>query len=446
MDAEKYDVAIIGAGNIGIAAAFYLCRLAPGLKIALVESETPMSFTSAVSGENYRNWWPHPVMKQFMDRSIALLDELDAVSNQKLILSRNGYLLATRDDNPYALLENLAQTFDGEGELRVHDTTASSLHDYGSTTTGVDVLQNQEYIQSRFARFDPKIKTIVHIRKGGCIATQQLGSYMLAGFKASGGTLIQGEATDFTYSNDFEFSIVNSSKRYRTESLVNAAGPFANELSKSLGIILPVDNVFQQKIAFADTVAAIDRDLPFTIDLDSQYIDWTAEERQWIADDDHLSYLAGKMSGSIHCRPDGPIDGSRIKIGWAYNTEPASPLRTPELDTVFPEIALRGAARLHPSLKAYYSGFPKEFVHYGGYYTMTPENWPLIGSTPLSGYFVSTAMSGFGSMAACAAGELIAQTIVDRDVPDYAKALSLERYEMPSLMQEIAALESNGVL
>ncbi|MBX2868130.1 MAG: hypothetical protein KTR18_05620, partial [Acidiferrobacterales bacterium] len=67
-------------------------------------------------------------------------------------------------------------------------------------------------------------------------------------------------------------------------------------------------------------------------------------------------------------------------------------------------------------------------------------------STPLSGYFVSTAMSGFGSMAACAAGELIAQTIVDRDVPDYAKALSLERYEMPSLMQEIAALESNGVL
>ena len=54
-----------------------------------------------------------------------------------------------------------------------------------------------------------------------------------------------------------------------------------------------------------------------------------------------------------------------------------------QLQEHFPEIVLRGAARLNPRLKQYYQGFPRDFTHYGGYYTMTEENWPLIGNTTL---------------------------------------------------------------
>jgi hypothetical protein len=35
-----------------------------------------------------------------------------------------------------------------------------------------------------------------------------------------------------------------------------------------LGEDLPVDNVFQQKVAFEDRLGAIPRDMPFSIDLD----------------------------------------------------------------------------------------------------------------------------------------------------------------------------------
>ena len=73
MQSGQYDIAVIGAGSIGIAVAYYLKQLRPTLSVALIDERQPMSLTSAASGENYRNWWPHPVMKQFMDHSIALL-------------------------------------------------------------------------------------------------------------------------------------------------------------------------------------------------------------------------------------------------------------------------------------------------------------------------------------------------------------------------------------
>jgi len=62
---ENADVAIVGAGSVGIATAYYLA-VEHGLRdIALIDARDPLSLTSAQSGENYRNWWPHPVMTAF---------------------------------------------------------------------------------------------------------------------------------------------------------------------------------------------------------------------------------------------------------------------------------------------------------------------------------------------------------------------------------------------
>jgi glycine/D-amino acid oxidase-like deaminating enzyme len=65
MSAERVleaDVAVIGAGNVGIAVAYYLVGRHGVPDVILIDARDPMSLTSAQSGENYRNWWPHPVM------------------------------------------------------------------------------------------------------------------------------------------------------------------------------------------------------------------------------------------------------------------------------------------------------------------------------------------------------------------------------------------------
>jgi len=94
----------------------------------------------------------------------------------------------------------------------------------------------------------------------------------------------------------------------------------------------------------------------------------------------------------------------------------------------------------------HYGKLPASLHHYGGYYTLTDENWPLIGAMQAEGSFVVGAMSGFGTMASCAAGELCAQTMMDLDLPDYASALSPARYDNHQLMDEIQALSQRGIL
>jgi len=67
---EEVDVAVVGAGNVGIAVAYYLVKEQGISRVALIDPRDPMSLTSAQSGENYRNWWPHPTMTAFTDDSI----------------------------------------------------------------------------------------------------------------------------------------------------------------------------------------------------------------------------------------------------------------------------------------------------------------------------------------------------------------------------------------
>ena len=101
---------------------------------------------------------------------------------------------------------------------------------------------------------------------------------------------------------------------------------------------------------------------------------------------------------------------------------------------------------MNPALKAYYGRLLRNISHYGGFYTMTEENWPLIGPMGAEGAFVVAALSGFGAMAACAAGKLCAAWVTGSDLPDYAADLSLQRYENGPLMTDLSALQSKGVL
>ena len=70
---ESVDVAVIGAGNVGIAVAYYLVTEQRTRNVTLIDALAPMSLTSAQSGENYRNWWPHPIMTAFTDDSTTRL-------------------------------------------------------------------------------------------------------------------------------------------------------------------------------------------------------------------------------------------------------------------------------------------------------------------------------------------------------------------------------------
>jgi glycine/D-amino acid oxidase-like deaminating enzyme len=445
---RKARIAVIGAGNVGIAVAYYLVTQHQATQVVLIDPRDPMSLTSAQSGENYRNWWPHPVMTAFTDHSISLMEAIDTASNGRLNMTRGGYALVTRRERPEDLLRDLDQGYSRSGApIRLHERGATTYRPpvrtpWQDAPGGVDVLLDRDLIRATFPSYAHDAATVIHVRRAGSISAQPLGQYMLEDLRAAGARLVRAEVKSITGQAPFDLELAGpeGTSHLTADCIVNAAGPYLQNIGAMLGEDVPVHNVYQQKIAFEDREQAIPRDMPFSIDLDGQRLAWSEDEARWLASDTQTARFLQPMQGSIHCRPDGPPQGQWVKLGWAYNQQPGDPHQEDPLDPHFPDIVVRGASRLHPRLAAYLGRLPRGARHYGGYYTMTRENWPLIGPMRTPGTFIAGALSGFGSMAACATGALCAAWVFGEPVPEYANALTLQRYEDQALQAELARL------
>ncbi len=394
-------------------------------------------------------------MVSLTNRSIDLMEQIARDTDNRIGMTRRGYAIATREQNIDTLVSQLRSGLGDESDtlVRYHDQVGapgylgSSGPDASLDVNGVDILCHYDLIRKHFPYYDPEVQTVVHIRRGGDINSQQLATYMLEYLKSVGAKRLMGQVRQINSGNNYQIEIDTRSGSVNVVAgqIVNAAGPFAGAIAKWIGVELPIINVFQQKIAFEDHLMAIPRNQPFSIDLDRQQIDWSDSERSVLRDDPQFARFAGDMPGGIHCRPEGGDGGKWIKLGWAYNEEAALNIDDQPLDAHFPEIVLRGAARLNPSLRAYYGRLPQACHHYGGWYSMTEENWPLIGGMGPEGAFMNCAMSGFGTMTACASGELCAATICEARLPSYAEAFSLARYEDWNQIDELRK-SNKGIL
>jgi glycine/D-amino acid oxidase-like deaminating enzyme len=271
---------------------------------------------------------------------------------------------------------------------------------------------------------------------------------MLERMRDTGVRLIRVAVTGIETGTRFTLDLdgPSGSQALHADRVVDAAGAFLGNIARMLGEELPVHCIFQQKIAFEDRGGALPRTMPFAIDLDGQELEWTEEEREVLASDPAGAALLRPMPGGVHRRPEGDDAGHWIKLGWAYNVHPSDPAGNPPLDPNFPDVVLRAASRLNPTLKCYLGHLPRGARHYGGYYTMTPENWPLIGPMRTRGAFMAGAVSGYGTMAATATGALCAACIAGAPRPCYAANFALGRYDDALLMAELRGSRNKGVL
>jgi glycine/D-amino acid oxidase-like deaminating enzyme len=230
-----------------------------------------------------------------------------------------------------------------------------------------------------------------------------------------------------------------------TGIFVNAAGPFVNEVAQMVGADLPVFCEIHTKIAFNDTLGIIPATAPLYYWADPQLLPWTAEERELVAESDDR-WLLDPFPPGPHGLAEG-TPGSRSQlILWTYDVdtfEPVVPL--PPVDPHYFEVVLRGLSRMLPGLEAYFDRLPRPAVD-GGYYTKTRENRPLIGPLPAEGAFVIGALSGFGIMAACGAGELLAAHVTGAELPDYAPWFLLDRYDDPEYLALLDSWDASGQL
>jgi glycine/D-amino acid oxidase-like deaminating enzyme len=286
----------------------------------------------------------------------------------------------------------------------------------------------------------------LHVRRAGWLSAQQLGSLLLSEAKAHGVELIQDQVSGVNLKKGRITSVIlDGGEQIPTSQFVNAAGPFLGPVAEIFGVELPIYNELHIKASTNDLLEIIPRDAPMLIWNDAQDIPWSADEREILTEDESSHWLLDEFPASVHTRPEGPLDSQIILMLWEYQTLEVDPILPPPLNPDFPDIALRGLATMIPGLKRYFDRPPRPFLD-GGYYTKTRENRPLIGPLPVEGAWVVGALSGFGIMAAMAAGEMLASQILNKTLPHYAPAFDLNRYQDPAYLELLDTWEDYGQL
>ena len=451
------DAVICGAGIAGAASAWELVRR--GLRdVLVVDPLPPLSLTSDKSTECYRNWWPGPgdAMVRLMNRSIDLLEELEARSGGRLHLNRRGYAYVTADASCAEALERESREIAalGAGALRVHrgeagdppypEPSPGAGRALAPGLDGADLLLDRAAIRRRWPFLTPDALAVLHTRRCGWLSAQQLGMLYLEEAREAGARLLRGSVVAIDTRggrvSGVEIDGAGGRERIATGLLVDAAGPLAKPVGALAGVEVPLLNELHAKINFDDHLGVVPRDLPLTIWCDPLRLPWLEEERQGLAADPALSWLAGDFPGGAHLRPEGGEGSTRLLLLWAFHTEPREPVFPLEFDPLLPEVVLRGLTRMVPGLGVYLErGMRRPFVD-GGYYCKTRENRLLVGPTAVGGFHLLCGLSGYGIMAAPAAAELLGAHVAGGPLPPYAQAFSLARYRDPDYLAQLGKM------
>ena len=444
MAESQSSIVVCGAGIAGIAAAHHLAVEHGCRNVVLVEADNPLALTSDKSTEAYRNWWPGPdrAMTAFMNHSIDLIEGIARATDNRINLNRRGYLFATADRSKVARLVAMAglAAQHGAGPVRVHDRAASPYvpspeRGFELAETGADVITSPELIRRHFPYLAPQTVAVAHARRAGWLSAQQLGQVMLEAARERGVQLLRGRLVGADSRGGRVRSVTIEQQGDRrtlaVSHLVLAAGPHMKSVASLLGVELPIVAERHCKISLPDTHGIVPRGAPMLIWLDAQQLPWTDDERAALAEDVSTRWLLETFPAGVHGRPDGSGSSTTLLVLFNYENRP-EPVTFPlPEDAHYGEIALRGMSTMVPALQAYVDQGIRCYAD-GGYYVKTPENRPLIGPLPIEGLFISGAYSGFGIMAACAGGDLVARHVVGAALPDYAPAFMLSRYQDPA--------------
>jgi glycine/D-amino acid oxidase-like deaminating enzyme len=452
------DVVICGAGIAGIAAAYHL-SVRHGVKnVLIVDERPPVSLTSDKSTECYRNWWPGPgdAMVRLMNRSIDILEELAGESGNRFLMNRRGYLFVTADPARIPVFVHAAEEAAalGAGPVRYHDGqpglpsyVPAPARGFDNQPTGSDLITDPALIRRHFPYLSEKTVAVVHPRRCGWFSAQQLAMYMLEQAREHGARLVQAKVTKVDAKKGrikgVHLDGSAGSTTVSTCTFVDAAGPYLPHVARMIGIEIPVFHELHIKVAFRDHLRVVGRDAPLLIWSDPTPLPWTEEERAMLAESEETRYLLEQFPAGVHARPEGGADSDIVLILWTYDVKHVDPVFPFECHPHYPEIALRGLSVMIPGLEAYSGHLPKPVLD-GGYYTKTGENRPLIGPLPIRGAYVIGALSGYGLMASCAAGELLAEHVTGSTLPEHASAFTLERYQDPDYRKLLATWDQTG--
>jgi sarcosine oxidase subunit beta len=339
-DFDQSDAVVIGGGIVGTATAFWLSKA--GLDVVLVEMRDGLStLTTPASAECFRAQFTEPAMAALAKPSIEMFEHFDdviGIPDYNISIKQQGYLFLT--DN--------AETVDDLKE------NVAQQHKLGVTDS--EFLEREEILK-RFPFVSPSVLAATFRQRDGWLSCHETTQGFAKGCNAR--FFLNTKATGIQMDQKGVCGVETDRGILQTRNVINAAGPFAAEVGRMVGVDLPLEPVRRQKV-YIKTSVAIPSDAPFTVDVNN----------------------------NCYWRPEA----GGVIIGWVDADEPVSqPAERVSTDWEFPAITLDKVKRLTPFFEEIEKTVRQpDMDTSAGYYMYTPDDQPLIGPVPeVPGFYVN---------------------------------------------------------
>lgn len=380
--AETADAIIIGAGIMGVSAAYHLSRGGYG-KVVVLEKDSVCSGSTALAGGGIRHQFSKKVGVELTRKSIVTFENFEDEFGVDPQLHQHGYLYPIHTEQELEIFRQNVEMQRGLGaDVRLlSPAEARELFPYLNT----EILLGATY-SPRDGYCDPHLCTTAMADRA-----KELGAVIKQ----------QHEVVEIRRRGDRIQGVMTPRGEFQSPVLVVACGPWAGLVGKLAHVDIPVQPKRRTKFITAPfPFETIPFEMPFIID--------------------HHTGLS--------VRREGP----GFLMGFNRRDE-ASTFSTDTEWSLVPDM-VEVAVELMPSMED-----AQIFRGYAGLYEMTPDQDGIISGVPeVEGLYVIGGFSGHGFMHGPIAGQLMAEIIMEGHAHTVdVDPLSFDRFARGDYQKEI---------
>ncbi|MEK6442129.1 FAD-dependent oxidoreductase [Pseudonocardia sp. T1-2H] len=382
---ESYDVVIVGGGVHGLATAYYLAADYGVRNVAVLEKSYIGSGGSGRNTAILRSNYLTPEGVRFYDRSVKLYEHLAAELNFNVMFSQRGHLTLAHNDSSLRTMRwrtevNKLQGVDSD---MIDPDEIKKLVPYldTSNTTRYPILGALYHPPGGIVRHDAVVW-------GYARAADARGVHIHQGTEVVGIDVDGGRVTGVRTADGH---------RIATGAVLNATAGWSTLISDMVGVRMPVQT-FPLQAGVTEPVR------PF---LDTVVVSGTL----------HV-YVSQTDRGEL-------VFGASVDPYASYSTRGS---------LEFAEGVAGHVLQLMPALSKM-----RLLRQWAGLCDMTPDFSPIMGPTPVAGFYVDVGWGTYGFKAGPVSGEAMADCIVNGRPPEIIAAFGLDRFTAGRLVGEKGA-------
>ncbi|HJO79569.1 MAG TPA: FAD-dependent oxidoreductase [Acidimicrobiales bacterium] len=391
---STYDVVIVGGGLHGLATAYYLAKNHGMTNVAVVDKGYLGAGGSGRNTAIVRSNYLTPEGVAFYDRSLHLYNNMATDLNLNVMLSKRGHLTLAHTDSALRTMNWRAEV----NKLLDIDSSVIGPKEVKRLTPSLDVSPDTRY-PILGALYHPPGGIVRHdaVVWGYARAAAYLGVHLLQGTEVLDITCTGGDGPQGKGPGGRVTGIRTSRGDINSPVVVNCTAGWASLISNMAGIPLAI-TTHPLQAAVTEPCKVF---LPTVV-----------------------------VSGSLHVYVS-QTDRGELVFGASVD-----PVGTYRLNGTleFTEELAGHVLELMPGISKM-----RLMRQWSGLCDMTPDYSPIMGFTPVEGYFVDVGWGTYGFKAGPVAGETMAETIANGCTAELIAPFSIDRFTDGDLVGEKGA-------